>query len=78
MGEGPCEVRTGGFGAWWSARRRQGWTASGGRGCAPQGEGAHRRGSAPRSPGCPRPFPQGLSVASPFPLLSENDLGRGG
>lgn len=47
--------------------------------CALQTEGAHRRGSVPRSPVCHRPFPQKLSVASPFPLLSENDLGgRGG
>lgn len=49
------------------------------RGCALQSEGAHRRGSVPRSPVCHRPFPQELSVASPFPLLSENDLrGEGG
>lgn len=41
-----------------------------------QSEGAHGRGSVPRFPVCHRPFPQELSVASPFPLLSEN--GRGG
>lgn len=38
--------------------------------------GSPRQGSVPRFPVCHHPFPQELSVASPFPLLSEN--GRGG
>lgn len=60
----------------WSERQRQGRTAWAGSGYALQNDGALGRDSVPRSPVCQRPFPQELSVASPFPLLSE--VGRGG
>lgn len=79
MGEGQFEVMKGKFGA-----RVGRWLLEGldslveERGCALQSEAGHGRASLPCSPVCHRPFPQELSVASPFPLLSENGRGEGG
>lgn len=75
MGEGQFEVMMSEFGARVVRSLAPGLdSVAEGRGCTLQREGV--RGSVPRSPICHRPFPQELSVASPFPLLSEN--GRGG
>lgn len=77
MGEGQFELMTREFGSWVGRSSVPGLDSlSEERVCALQSEGTHGRESVPRSPVCHRPFPQDLSVASPFPFLSEN--GRGG
>ena len=79
VGEGQFEVMMGGFGALWSARQRQGWTASGRSGGARCRLKEPTAGAVSRAPPCVIvPSPRSFRSPLPFRFFQRMISGGGG